>query len=96
MGQVLHGSATTTEAVRRATQHSQESLRTLAARYGTNPENRRQVEGQIVGFRCPNWTEEPSSIVLSREEEAAIVAFRKLTLLPLDDCPCVRQPTIRI
>jgi hypothetical protein len=30
MGQVLHGSATTTEAVRRAIQHSQASLRTLA------------------------------------------------------------------
>ncbi len=29
MGQVLHGSATTTEAVRRAIQHSQESLSTL-------------------------------------------------------------------
>jgi hypothetical protein len=37
MGQVLHGSATTTEAVRRAIQHSQESLRTLAKRYGINP-----------------------------------------------------------
>ncbi|TBF97706.1 hypothetical protein ELG65_02610 [Rhizobium leguminosarum] len=30
MGQVLHGSATTTEAFRRAIQHSQESLRTLS------------------------------------------------------------------
>ena len=30
MGQVLHGCATTTEAVRRAIQHSQESLRALA------------------------------------------------------------------
>ena len=30
MGQVLHGSATTTEAIRRAIQHSQESLRALA------------------------------------------------------------------
>ena len=37
MGQVLHGSATTTEAVRRAIQHSQESLRTLARRHGINP-----------------------------------------------------------
>ena len=37
MGQVLHGSATTTEAVRRAIQHSQESLRVLARRYGINP-----------------------------------------------------------
>ena len=37
MGQVLHGSATTTEAVRRAIQDSQESLRVLARRYGINP-----------------------------------------------------------
>ena len=37
MGQVLHGSATTTEAVRRAIQHSQESLRALAKRHGVNP-----------------------------------------------------------
>jgi hypothetical protein len=39
---------------------------------------------------------EPSSIVLSREEEAAIVAIRKLTLLPLDDCPYILQPQFRI
>ena len=37
MGQILHGSATTTEAVRRAMQHSQESIRALAERYGVNP-----------------------------------------------------------
>ncbi|MDE2576804.1 MAG: helix-turn-helix domain-containing protein, partial [Rhodospirillales bacterium] len=37
MGQVLHGSATTTEAIRRAIQHSQASLRALARRYGINP-----------------------------------------------------------
>jgi len=37
MGQVLHGSARTTEAVRRAIQHSQESLRSLAKRHGVNP-----------------------------------------------------------
>ena len=36
MGQVLHGRATTTAAVRRAIQHSQESLRALARRYGIN------------------------------------------------------------
>ena len=34
MGQILHRGATTTEAVRRAIQHSQESLRTLARRHG--------------------------------------------------------------
>jgi len=36
MGQILHGSARTTEAVRRAIQYSQESLRVLAKRYGIN------------------------------------------------------------
>ena len=34
MGQILHRSATTTEAIRRAIQHSQESLRTLSRRHG--------------------------------------------------------------
>ncbi len=37
MGQILHGSATTTAAVRRAIQHSQESLIVLADRYDINP-----------------------------------------------------------
>ena len=36
MGQVLHGSATTTEAIGRAIQHSQESLRALANKCGEN------------------------------------------------------------
>ena len=36
MGQVHHGSATTTAAVRRAIQHSQASLRQLSRRYGIN------------------------------------------------------------
>lgn len=36
MGQVLHGSATTTEAVRRAIQNSQERLRVRSKRYGIN------------------------------------------------------------
>lgn len=37
MGQVLHRGATTTEAIRRAIQRSQESLRALAHRHGINP-----------------------------------------------------------
>jgi hypothetical protein len=36
MVQVLHGSATTTEAIRRAIRNSEESLRALSARYGIN------------------------------------------------------------
>ena len=37
MGQLLHGSARTTAALRRAIQQSQESLAKLAARYDLNP-----------------------------------------------------------
>ena len=37
MGQVLHRSATTTAAVRRAIQHTQESMRSLARRHGIKP-----------------------------------------------------------
>ncbi len=37
MGQILHGSATTTETVRQAIQNSQESIAKLAKRYNLNP-----------------------------------------------------------
>ena len=37
---------------------------------------------------------EPRSTVLSKEEEALIVAFRKHTLLPLDDCLYALQATV--
>ena len=36
MGQIRHGSATTTEAIRRAIQNSEESLRALSVVYGIN------------------------------------------------------------
>jgi hypothetical protein len=36
----------------------------------------------------------PKTTVLSSEEEAIIVAFRKHTLLPLDDCLYALQATI--
>ena len=57
MGQVLHGSATTTEAIRRAIQHSQASLRTLAEALRHQPEDRRQVEAPDLGRRCSDWPE---------------------------------------
>jgi len=37
---------------------------------------------------------EPHSTVLTKEEEALIVAFRKHTLLPLDDCLYALQATV--
>jgi len=94
MGQVLHGSATTTEAIRRAIQHSQESLRALAKRYGINQKTVAKWRGRdTVGDRRTG-PRAPRSTVLSIEDEAIIVAFRRHTLLPLDDCLYALQATI--
>ncbi|OWO94791.1 IS481 family transposase, partial [Rhizobium esperanzae] len=81
MGQVLHGSATTTEAVRRAIQHSQESLRTLSKRYGINQKTVAKWRKRSSVADLPTGPKEPRSTVLSVEEEAVIVAFRRYTLL---------------
>ena len=94
MGQVLHGSARTTASVRRAIQHSPESLRVLARRHGINPKTvatwkkRPSVQDERTGPK------EPRSTVLSIEEKAIVVAFRRHTLLPLDDCLYALQATI--
>ena len=94
MGQILHGSATTTAAVRRAIQHSQESLRALANRYGINQKTVAKWKKRTSAADLPTGPKEPKSTVLSIEEEAVIVAFRRHTLLPLDDCLYALQPTI--
>ena len=77
MGQLLHGCATTTEAVRRAIQHSQESLRGLAKRYGVNPKTVAKWKARSSASDLPTGPKEPRSTVLSPEEEAVIVAFRR-------------------
>src|SRR6202166_3764935 len=94
MGQVLHGCATTTEAVRRAIQNSQESLRALANRYGINQKTVRKWRNRSSATDLPTGPRAPRSTVLSVEEEAVVVAFRRHTPLPLDDCLYALQPTI--
>ena len=94
MGQVLHGSATTTEAIRRAIQHSQESLMVLAKRHGVNPKTVAKWRTRNSPADLPTGPTNPKSTVLTIEEEAVIVAFRRHTLLPLDDCLYTLQPTI--
>src|SRR2546421_7752279 len=94
LGQVLHGSATTTEAIRRAIQRSQESLRTVAKRHGINPKTVAKWRKRSFVADLPTGPKQPSSTVLSIEEEAIVVAFRRHTLLPLDDCLYALQETI--
>lgn len=94
MGQVLHGCATTTTAIRRAIQHSQASLRALAKRYGINPKTVAKWRQRASVADRPTGPKAAKSTVLSIEEEAIVVAFRRHTLLPLDDCLYALQATI--
>ena len=93
MGKVPHGCARTTPATRRLIQQSSESLQTLANRFGIDPKT-------VAKWRSRTTTEEvvrgpkPASTVLTPAEEAAIVLFRKETLLPLDDCLYALQEAI--
>ena len=94
MGQILHGSATTTEAIRRAIQNSEASLRALSARYGINQKTVAKWRKRTSVADLPTGPKDSKSTVLSVDEEAIIVAFRRHTLLPLDDCLYALQPTI--
>ena len=75
MGQILHGSATTTEAARRAIQNSQASLRELANRHGINPKTVAKWRRRITDCDARMGPKEPHSSVLAKEEEALIVAY---------------------
>lgn len=94
MGQVLHGSARTTAAVRRTIQHSQESLSKLAERFDLNPKTVAKWRKRKDALDAPMGPKQPRSTVLTLEEEATVVAFRKHTLLPLDDCLYALQASI--
>src|SRR5271154_4047738 len=93
MGQILHGCARTTAAVRRAIQHSQESLIQLAERYDINPKTVHKWRKRSFVADAPMGPK-PHSTTLTTEQEAVVVAFRKHTLLPLDDCLYALQATI--
>lgn len=94
MGRVRHGSARTTHAVRAAIQRSQASLATLSRELGINLKTvakwrkRATVEDLKTGPKAPHST------TLSEAEEAMVVAFRRHTLLPLDDCLYTLQLSI--
>lgn len=94
MGQVLHGSATTTHAVRAAIQRSKASIQELSARHGVNPKTVMKWRKRAFVHDAPMGPKNPRSTVLSPDEEALVVAFRRHTLLPLDDCLYALQATV--
>ncbi|HEX6013275.1 MAG TPA: helix-turn-helix domain-containing protein, partial [Geminicoccaceae bacterium] len=94
MGRVLQGSARTTEAVRRAIQLRQESVRALAKRFGISPTTVQKWRRRSTTADAKMGPKQARSPVLTLGQEAVIVAFRRHTLLPLDDCLDALQPTI--
>lgn len=94
MGQILHGSATTTHAVRAAIQQSQAAIKELAAQYGLDPKTVAKWKERAFVHDAPVGPKQVRSSVLTQDEEANAVAFRKHTLLPLDDYLYALQATI--
>ena len=94
MGQVLHGSAKTTHVIRAAIQRSKATIAVLAEKYDLNPKTVMKWRRRQSVQDLPMGPKDPHSTVLSVEEEVLCVAFRKHTLLPLDDCLYALQATI--
>ncbi len=94
MGQLLHGSAKTTPAIRAAIQRSKASVAELSERCNLNSKTVMKWKKRNFLHDAPMGPKAPCSPVLSREEEALAVGFRRHTLLPLDDCLYALQATI--
>lgn len=94
MGQILHKRARTTQAVRRDIQNSEESLIKAAKRFNVNPKTVLKWRKRDFVDDAPMGPKVIKSTVLSQAEEAAIVAFRHMTQLPLDDVLYALQETI--
>ena len=62
MGQILHGSATTTYALRAAIQRSKAPLKDLAARYGLNQKT-------VAKWRKRTFVNDAPTVLSSEEEE---------------------------
>ena len=69
MGQVLHGSATTTHAIRAAIQRSTAPLKELAAQYGLNQKAVAKWRKRAFVHDAPMGPKVVSSTVLTAEEE---------------------------
>ena len=94
MGQVLHANARTTEAIRREIRNSKESIAKAATRFNVNPKTIIKWRKREDTKDLPMGPKKIKSTVLSEAEEEAIVAFRKMTELPLDDVLYSLQETI--
>jgi transposase-like protein len=82
------------QAVRASIQRSKASIQELSEHYDLNPKTVMKWKKRDFVHDAPMGPKSPRSTVLSAEEEALIVTFRRHTLLPLDDCLYALQATI--
>ncbi|SFL99803.1 Integrase core domain-containing protein [Methylorubrum salsuginis] len=69
-------------------------MRAAAKRYGVSPTTIQKWRDRETTADAAMGPKEPRSTTLTPGEEAIVVAFRRHTLLPLDDCLYGLQPTI--
>lgn len=94
MGQVRHGSVPKKNAIRAASRRSQASLSQLSRELGITPKTMaKRRKRATVKDRKP-WPSEPRSPILTEAKKAAIAAFRRHRLPPMDDCLYSLQPSI--
>ena len=93
MGQVLHGSHYDCGGPSSDTAWSREP-EGLAKRYGINHKIVARWKRRSSTADLPTGPKDRVSTVLSVEDEAVIVAFRRHPLLPLDDCLYALEATI--
>src|SRR3954464_12851073 len=74
-----------------ATSRERESL---GPAYGVSPTTVQKWRKRTTVADERMGPKEPRSTVLTADEEAIVVAFRRHTLLPLDDCLYALQPKI--
>jgi len=69
-------------------------VRAAAKRYGVSPTTVQKWRARQTTADAAMGPKKPRSTVLTPEEEAIVIAFRRHTLLPLDDCLYGLQPAI--
>jgi hypothetical protein len=93
-GQVGHGSATTTHDFRAEIQRSPASLAQLCWELGINAKTVAKWRKRAAAENLKIGPNEPLSTALTEVEMAVIVAFRRYTRLPVDDCPDALHPSM--
>src|SRR5918995_1457276 len=94
VGSILNRCGCSVHVLQSAIQAREECVRALAKRYGISPTTVQKWRKRTTVADARMGPKQPRSTVLSVQEEAVIVAFRRHTLLPLDDCLYALQPTI--